>query len=170
MGTPFMGEVKMMAFNFAPKGWALANGQTMAINQNQALFSLFGTMYGGDGRTTFALPKLQGRVPIHFGAGFTQGAAGGESAHTVTISEMAAHTHFVNADTTLAPADGNQPLPNRRLSGSSGGNLYGSAANLAPMLPQTISNAGGSQPHDNMAPYSVVNFCVALMGVYPSRN
>src|SRR4051794_30865175 len=170
MGTPFIGEIKMISWNYPPKGWALANGQLLPINQNQPLFSLFGTMYGGDGRVNFALPNLQGRIPIHQGAGFVEGQAGGEAAHTLTTSEMPAHTHFVNADTTLAPNDGNLPSPTRRLSGSSGANLYGSPANLSPMLGQVVGNAGGSQPHDNMAPYLVINFCVALVGVFPSRN
>jgi microcystin-dependent protein len=170
VGTPFMGELKMISWNFAPKGWALANGQLLPINQNQALFSLFGTMYGGDGRVNFALPDMRGRIPIHVGAGFIQGQRGGEAAHTVNLSEMPAHTHFVNADTTLAPADGNLPSPTRRLSGSSGGNLYGSPVNLVAMNPSTISNTGGSQAHDNMAPYLCINFCVALQGVFPSRN
>jgi microcystin-dependent protein len=170
MGTPFMGEVKIISWNFAPKGWALANGQLLPINQNQALFSLFGTMYGGDGRVNFALPNLQGRVPIHTGAGFIQGQAGGEATHTLTVNEVPAHTHFVNADTTLAPADGNLPSPTRRLAGSSGGNLYGSPVNLVAMAPEVVTNTGGSQPHENRAPYLVLNFCVALIGVFPSRN
>jgi microcystin-dependent protein len=171
MGTPFMGELKMISWNFPPKGWAFANGQLLPINQNQPLFSLFGTMYGGDGRVNFALPDMRGRLPIHVGAGFTQGQVGGEVAHTVTKNEMPAHTHFVNADTTLAPgADGNLPGQTKRLAGSSGGNLYGSPANLVAMNANTVSNTGGSQPHLNTAPYLVINYCVALQGVFPSRN
>jgi microcystin-dependent protein len=165
-----MGEVKMISWNYPPRGWAYANGQLMQVNQQQALFSLLGTMYGGDGRTTFALPNLQGRIPIHVGAGFLQGQAGGEAAHTLTINEIPAHTHFVNADTTLAPADGNVPSPTRRLSGSSGGNLYGSPVNLVAMNASTVSTTGNGQAHDNMAPYLTINFCVALQGVFPTQN
>jgi microcystin-dependent protein len=166
-----MGEVKMISWNFAPKGWAFANGQLLPINQNQALFSLFGTTYGGDGRVNFALPDLRGRIPIHVGAGFTQGEVGGETAHTLVSGEVPEHTHFVNADTTLAPgADGNLPGTAKRLAGSSGGNLYGSPTNLVAMIGNLVSNTGGSQPHENMAPFLVINFIVALQGVFPSRN
>jgi microcystin-dependent protein len=167
MGTPYISEIKIMSFNFAPKGWAMCNGQLLPINQNQALFSLLGTTYGGNGQTNFALPNLQGRVPIHIGSGFTQGAAGGETAHTLVTSEMPAHTHAVNASSTA----GDNPNP--------GGNVLGSPLNLTYrppdnalvlMDPKSIGSVGGSQPHDNMQPYLTLNYCIALQGVFPSRN
>ena len=171
MGTPYMSEVKIVAFNFAPKGWALCNGQLMPINQNQALFSLLGTTYGGDGRTTFGLPNLQGCVPIHVGAGFTQGQISGETAHTLQISEMSPHTHPVVADTTMAPqANGNIPTPTSRLAGSFAQSLWGQPSNPTNMNAAAVGNAGNGQPHDNMSPYLVLNMVIALQGVFPSRN
>ena len=165
MSTPFLSEIKIVSFNFAPKGWALCNGQLLPINQNQALFSLLGTTYGGDGRVNFALPNLQGRIPNHVGNGFTLGQAGGEIAHTVNISEMPAHTH-----TPL----GNKSNP--ATSPSCAGNLWGfdngqyiNASNGV-MNPASITNTGGSQPHDNMSPYLVLNFVIALQGIFPSPN
>lgn len=165
MGTPFIGEVKIMAFNFAPKGWAACNGQLLPINQNQALFSLLGTTYGGDGRVNFALPNLQGRVPLHLGNGFTQGQAGGEAAHTLSIGELPTHTHTPGASS--AGASVSNPVGN--LWADAGKNNYNTATNTT-MAPQAISNVGGSQPHDNMSPYLVLNFCIALQGVFPSQN
>jgi microcystin-dependent protein len=169
MATPFMGEVKIVSFNFAPKGWALADGQLLPINQNQALFSLLGTTYGGDGRVNFALPNFRGRVPMHQGAGFTLGQVGGETAHTVILSEMPTHLHTVTADTTTAPASGgNVPNATKRLAASAGTNLYGGPANLVAMNAGVIPAVGGSQPHENMSPYLVLNFVIALTGIFPS--
>jgi len=166
MGTPYMSEIKIMSFNFAPKGWAQCNGQTLPINQNQALFSLLGTTYGGNGQTTFALPNLQGQVPIHIGSEFgVQGETGGESAHTVTQSEMPQHIHFVQASNT----NGDSAFANNTVLAAAL-NLYGAAASLTTISPDTVTNFGGSQPHDNMQPYLVLNFCIALQGVFPSRN
>lgn len=165
MGTPFLGEIKIISWNFAPKGWALCNGQFLPINQNQALFSLFGTMYGGNGQTTFALPDLRGRVPIHVGAGFTQGQAGGQSAHTLTISEMPAHVHIAQGYSQ----NGDVVVPGGAVLGAVN-NLYGPVANLVALAPGTISNVGGSQPHTNQMPTLVLNFIVALQGVFPSQN
>lgn len=165
MGQPFIGEVKIVSFNFPPKGWAFCNGQLLPINQNQALFSLFGTTYGGNGQTTFGLPNLQGRSPLHFGNGFTQGEVGGETAHTLTMSEMAAHTHQISAGGT--PADQNTPAA--FLWCDWGKAIYAAAPNSA-MLPSAITPIGGSQAHDNMSPYLVLNFIVALVGVFPSQN
>jgi microcystin-dependent protein len=171
MGTPFLGEIKIMSFNFAPKGWALANGQLLQINQNQALFSLLGTMYGGDGRTTFALPNYQGRVPVHVGNGYSLAQAGGEVAHTLIQSEMPTHLHQAVADSTTAPVTGgNAPNATKRLAASVGTSLYGGAANLVPMNSGVVTNVGGSQAHENMQPYLVLNFCIALTGVFPSRS
>jgi microcystin-dependent protein len=167
MGSPFLGEIKIITWNFAPQGWAFCNGQFLPINQNQALFSLLGTMYGGNGQTTFALPDFRGRAPVHVGSGFTQGQAFGQSAHTLTISEMPAHTHFVqvsNSDGTDANPTGGVILS------KSVANSYGAAANLSPMNAATIGNTGGSQPHTNQQPYLVLNFIIALQGVFPSRN
>jgi microcystin-dependent protein len=165
MSTPFLGEIKIISWNFAPRGWAFCNGQFLPINQNQALFSLFGTMYGGNGQTTFALPDLRGRVPMHLGQGFTQGQVGGQSSHTVTQGEMPAHNHFVsglsdNADTPIAAGS---------LLASAAG-LYGPAQSLTTLLPATVTNVGGSQPHENRQPFLVLNFIVALQGIFPSQN
>ena len=165
MGTPFLGELKLISWNFAPKGWAFANGQLLPINQNQALFSLFGTMYGGNGQTTFAIPNLRGRTPIHVGSSFTQGQAGGEEFHTLTMSEMPAHSHQVmgnsaNADSALAAGGFNAATAS----------LYNPPTSLTTLLPATVSVAGGSQPHENRQPYLVLNVIVALIGAFPSRN
>ena len=161
----------MMAFTFPPKGWAQCNGQLMPINQNQALFSLLGTMYGGNGRTTFALPDLRGCAPIHVGAGRTQGERGGEENHTLTLNEMPRHTHLARADAG-APDNpgGNMPAPNKVLSATSTGQLYGPFANVQAMSADAVGSVGGSQPHTNMMPYTVIGFCVALIGIYPSMN
>ena len=170
MAEPFMAEIRMVSFNFAPKGWALCNGQLMPINQNQALFSLLGTTYGGDGRTTFALPDLQGRSPIHRGSGFTEGEKGGEAAHTLSISEMSAHLHTLNGNTT---SSGNVNTPaNAFLANSAPAEVYNSVGNtnLVALSPTTIANTGGSQPHVNMQPYLVIGFCIALQGIFPSPN
>jgi microcystin-dependent protein len=169
MATPFLSEIRIMAFNFAPKGWAMCNGQLLTINQNQALFSLLGTMYGGNGQTTFALPNMQGRVPVHVGQGIIQGQTGGEESHTLVMSEMPQHTHFLQGNLQPNPADTANPGPNLfgQLAAQA---IYGGAANLTTLLPATISNVGGSQPHTNMQPFLVLNMCIALQGVFPSRN
>ena len=167
MGTPFLGELKLISWNYAPKGWAFANGQFLPINQNQALFSLFGTSFGGNGQTTFALPDMRGKTSIHMGAGFTIGQAGGESAHTLTIAEMPAHIHQANASTNA----GSTNLPAGNVLGNSApNNLYGPVQNLGAMVAATVANVGGSQAHENKQPYLVLNYIVALQGVFPSRN
>lgn len=165
MGTPFLGEVKILSFEFAPKGWAQCNGQLMQINQNQALFALFGTMYGGNGQTTFGLPDLRGRVPIHMGQGFTQGQNGGETAHTVSIQEMPAHEHFAFGSSANSDTD----IPTNNFLGAAN-NMYGPPGNLTILHPSSITNVGNSQPHENEQPYLTLNMCVALLGVFPSRN
>jgi microcystin-dependent protein len=168
MSTPFLSEIKIMSFGFPPKGWAQCNGQLLPINQNQALFSLLGTTYGGDGRVNFALPNLQGRNPMHMGSGHTLGERGGEAAHTLIISEVPSHTHTVSA-ANVAPTAG-APSNGRVLSQSAGANLYGASANLVGMAPNALGSVGGSQPHENMQPYLTLNFCIALMGIFPSQT
>ena len=167
MAEPFLSEIRIMSFNFAPKGWALCNGQLLPINQNQPLFSLLGTTFGGDGRVNFALPDLQGRAPIHVGSGFTLGERGGEQAHTLSIAETPTHTHTVNA--TSVTATTNTPGNTLLTAQSTAANLYGSAAsNLVAMSPQMVGNVGGSQAHLNMEPFLTLNFCIALQGIFPS--
>ncbi len=163
MGEPFLGELKLLAFNYAPRGWAMCNGQLMQIAQNQALFSLLGTTYGGNGQTTFALPDLRGRVALHVGNGFTQGGKAGEEAHTLSTQEMPAHNHPVLAST----AAGNGADPTILAAFSDG---YGGAANLTAIQPATVTNVGGSQPHENRQPFLVLNWCIALQGIFPSPN
>jgi len=167
MAEPFLGEIRIMSFNFPPKGWALCNGQLLPINQNQPLFSLFGTTYGGDGRVNFALPNLQGQAPIHIGGGFSQGQTGGEQNHTLSSQEMPAHTHVAQGTTTNA----DQPIPTGNLLGAAN-NMYtgANAGNLTPLHPTSINNLGGSQAHQNMQPYLTLSFCVALQGIFPSQN
>jgi len=163
---PFVGEIAMVGFNFAPVGWALCQGQLLPIAQYSALFSLIGTYYGGNGTTNFALPNLQGRVPLSMGAGFVIGQSGGESAHVLTTNEIPAHSHALMADaangtsetpTGLHPARNPAGLP-----------TYGAGA-AAAMAANTIATAGGSQPHNNLQPYLTLNFIIALQGIYPSR-
>jgi microcystin-dependent protein len=167
MSEPFMAEIKIVPFAQNVQGWAKCDGQFMPINQNQALFSLLGTMYGGNGQTTFALPNLKGRVPIHFGNGHTLGEAAGASAVTITQTTMPQHLHFLMANT--GTANTNQPA-NAVLAGSNLSRLYGAAANLTPMAPSAVTNVGGSQAHTNMMPYLVLNFLIALQGIFPSQN
>ena len=163
MAEPFLSEIRLFSFNFAPKGWAGCNGQLLPINQNQALFSLLGTTYGGNGVTTFGLPNLQGAAPMHQGGGHPLGEHAGEQIHTVTLSEMPAHTHLVTASgangSTAGPA-----VP------AAVNNAYGPPSNLTPLDPSSLTAAGGSQSHQNMQPFLVLNFCIALQGIFPSRN
>ena len=164
MTEPFLSEIKIVSFNFAPKGWALCNGQLLPINQNQALFSLLGTTYGGNGQTNFALPNLQGRVPIHFG-NHVLGEMGGEENHTLISSEMPAHTHTFSASN----ATPNQGTPAGNM-WASNSNAYSSASPDSSMNPASIGNVGGSQPHTNLQPFLVLNFIIALQGIFPSPN
>jgi microcystin-dependent protein len=164
--TPYLSEIKMFSFNFPPKNWAMCNGQLLPINQNQALFSLLGTTYGGNGVTTFALPNLQGRVPTHFGNSIVLGQAGGEVSHTLITTEMPAHNHTVNASNNNA----DQPYPTGNLPAKGGSEASFHTASNNIMLAAGISNTGGSQPHQNMSPYTVLNFCIALIGIFPSHN
>jgi microcystin-dependent protein len=168
MAEPFMSEIRIMSFGFAPQGWALCNGQLLPINQNQALFSLLGTTYGGNGQTNFALPNLQGRTPIHMGSGHTLGEQGGEQAHTLSISELPTHVHTLKGSTTQATTV--SPDVNTVLSVATPQQIYGGAAGLVAMAPNAIGNTGGSQAHLNMQPFLVVNFSIALQGIFPSQN
>jgi microcystin-dependent protein len=174
MADPFLGEVRIMSFNFAPKGWTLCNGQILPINQNAALFALLGTFYGGNGTTTFQLPNLQGCVPIHsgtdpFGNPYVQGQIGGEQNHTVITTEMPAHTH--QAHCYSGPALTQNPANNSwARDATSITSPYGNATPTTEMNPGNTTTSGGSQPHNNMQPYLVLNYCIALAGIFPSRN
>jgi microcystin-dependent protein len=169
MAEPFLSEIRIMSFVFAPKGWALCNGQLMPINQNQALFSLLGTTFGGDGRVNFALPDNRGRTPIHVGNGHTLGERGGEQAHTISMAEMSFHTHVLNASSQAA----NAILPSQppgNLLALSPQQVYAAAQNFVLMTATSVTNAGGSQAHLNMQPFLTLNFCIALQGIFPSPN
>ena len=165
MSEPFLSEIKIVSFNFPPKGWALCNGQFLPINQNQALFALLGTTYGGNGQTTFALPNLRGRVPIHMGNGHTLGEAAGTTAVTINIQQLPTHTHACMASST----NGNQPVVVNNVLAAAN-NLWTGPTGLVTLVPQTVTGVGGSQPHNNMMPYLTLNFIIALQGIFPSRN
>lgn len=173
MSEPFLAEIRIYGFNFAPRGWAFCDGQILPINQNQSLYSLLGTTYGGDGRTSFGLPDMRGRTPIHVGRSnggefHTEGQKSGEETHTLAAAEMPNHDHVAQASSTNAnqnSAQGN--LPAAAL------NLYipeASNPTRQPISSSTVANVGGSQSHDNMQPYIAINFCIALRGLFPSRN
>jgi microcystin-dependent protein len=164
MSEPFMGELKLVPWTYAARGWAFCNGQFLPINQNQALFSLLGTMYGGNGQTTFALPDLRGRVPMHVGTN-TQGASFGQEAHTITLNELPAHNHLVMANNTSAT----EPAPGGNVLASSP-NTYVPFGNPTTIHPGTFSNVGGGQAHENRQPYLALNWMIALQGIFPSRN
>ncbi len=164
MAEPFLSEIRIMSFGFPPKGWALCDGQLLPIMQNQALFSLLGTTFGGDGRVNFALPDLRGRNPMHVGSGHTLGERGGEQAHTLSISEIPTHTHVVKAAST---AKGGVASMNGAFLGG-GNNVYHAPANLTSLSPGSIANTGGSQAHLNMQPFLTLSFCIALQGIFPS--
>lgn len=166
MAEPFLGEIRLMSFVYAPTGWALCNGQLLPINTNQALFSLLGTMYGGNGTTNFALPDLRGRVPIHVGHGHVQGERAGEQAHTLTLNELPQHTHQVRASSA---ATGGTAAPAGKFLGG-GNNVYRDGGATTTLSAETVGNVGGSQAHLNMQPFLTVSFCIALQGIYPSRD
>jgi microcystin-dependent protein len=180
MSLPYISEIRIMSFNYAPNGWALCNGQTMQIRQYQALFSLIGTTYGGDGIQTFQLPNLQGRVPLHFSGNYRLGSLGGEASHTLTMAEMSGHTHTLRAKAMAADdtAAGVLPSPAVTLAQAfatqAGGvktpvSNYGTGSPTLTMAPNALANTGG-QPHPNQQPYLVLNFCIALVGIFPSRG
>ena len=165
MAEPFLAEIRLFSFNFAPKGWIQCNGQLLPINENQALFSLLGTTYGGDGRTTFGLPNLQGRIPIHMGSGHVLGEIAGEQSHTLLASEVPLHTHIWSSTSTAA----NSPDPTNNLLG--GVQAYNSSSSgLVAMSSGQLSTFGGSQPHENRQPFLTLNFCIAAQGIFPSQT
>lgn len=170
MAEPFLSEIRMMSFSFAPKGWALCNGQLLPINQNQALFSLLGTTFGGDGRVNFALPDLRGRVPIHVGSGHTLGERGGEQAHTLSISEIPTHVHVLQGSTAVGNSVNPRTVNGGNVLAQDPGNVYGGASNLVSLNPGSVANVGGSQAHLNMQPFLTITFCIALQGIFPSPN
>lgn len=166
MSEPFLAEIRIVGFNFAPRGWAFCDGQILPINQNQSLYSLLGTTYGGDGRTSFALPDLRGRTPLHKGDTHQLGQKGGTETVTLTAAQIPAHTHTMKASSTV----GN----NRGMSGMvlASGEMYRApeAGNITALRSGTITNAGGGQAHNNMQPYTSLSFAIALQGLFPSRN
>ena len=166
MADPFLAELRIMSFGYAPQGWALCNGQLLPINQNQALFSLLGTTYGGNGQTNFALPDLRARTPIHVGSAHTLGESGGEQAHTLTIAELPTHSHVMNATAQT----GNSPVPTNDILADTPSQIYGAPANLTTLSPTSVTNVGGSQAHLNMQPFLTLSFCIALQGIFPSHN
>ena len=166
MSSPFIGEIRMFAGNFAPVGWAFCNGALIPISENDALFNLIGTTYGGDGQTTFALPDLQSRVPVHVGPGFVLGQSGGAESVTLTVSQIPAHSHVPQA----FDAQGNQSNPAGNVWAQSTLNNYDSNAPSASMNAAACGSTGGSQPHDNMIPFLVINFILSLFGVFPSQT
>ena len=166
MSEPFMSEIKLVSFNYPPKSWALCNGQFLPINQNQALFALLGTTYGGNGQTTFALPDLRGRAPLHMGSGHTLGERAGQSANTINIQQLPTHTHTLQGSSNTGSV---QDAANN-VFGTVPGRIYTDPTNVTTLTPQTVTSVGGSQPHQNMQPYLVLNFCIALQGIFPSQN
>lgn len=166
MSEPFLAEVRMVGFNFAPRGWAFCDGQILPINQNQSLYSLLGTTYGGDGRTTFALPDLRGRTPIHVDGAHREGQKSGEETHTLSANEMPQHTHLVQATNNPATSDD----PSGKVLATAATDTYGAFTSPVNAGTGSIANAGGGQAHENMQPYLAVNFCIALQGLFPSRN
>ena len=166
MSTPFLTEIKIVSFNFPPKGWAFCNGQLMQINQNQALFALLGTTFGGNGQTNFGLPNLRGRVPIHMGNGHTLGEAAGSTSVTISQQTMPTHLHGLQGTSTTGTLNVNQD----NFFGVSQTPVYGQPQSLLTINPATTTSVGGSQPHNNMMPYLTLNFIIALQGIFPSRN
>jgi len=167
MTEPYLSEIRIMSFQFAPKGWALCNGQLLPISEHQALFCLLGTAFGGDGRVNFALPELRGRTPIHVGSGHTLGEHGGEQAHTLSIAEIPEHTHVFQA----SPQPGNvSAAANNAYLARSRFNLYGNPTHLVAVSSSTVANTGGSQAHLNMQPFLILSFCIYLQGIFPSHQ
>ena len=170
MSTPFLGQLSLFSFGFPPRGWAMCQGQLLPINQYQALFSLLGTTYGGDGRTTFGLPNLQGRTPVSTGNGIVLGEKGGEEQHTLTVAEVPTHNHPINGSTAIANAF--PPAGDLLAQTATGVNIYKQSPTKidSPLDGRTIAPFGGSLPHENRSPYLVMNWCIALTGIFPSQN
>lgn len=166
MSDPYIGEIRVVGFNFAPQGWALCNGQLLSIAENTALFQLLGTTYGGDGQNTFALPNLQGRIPFHQGNSFVIGSIAGTETITLTATQMPAHTHLLAANSS----PGTQAAPTSGYWAQSSLGAYSTEATANSMAATAIGNTGGSQPHDNMPPFLVVNFVISLFGIFPTQN
>jgi microcystin-dependent protein len=166
MAEPFLSEIRLFSFNFAPKGWAFCNGQFLPINQNQALFALLGTTYGGNGQTTFALPDLRGRCAMHEGSGHILGEKAGSTAVTITQQTMPQHLHLLMA----ATSNGDNPVAVNNMFGAFNNGYRTPGATLTPIEPSSVTTVGGSQAHNNMCPYLVINFCIALQGIFPSQN
>lgn len=167
MSQPYVGEIRMFAGNFAPVGWAFCNGATLAISENDVLFNLIGTTYGGDGVNTFNLPNLSSRVPVHVGPGFVQGQSGGVESVTLTVSQIPAHGHVPQCNSNA----GSDQSPQNNVWAASGSNLYADSTGGPPsvnMDPGALQSSGGSQPHDNMVPFLCINFIISLFGVFPS--
>ncbi len=175
MSEPFLGEVKMVGFNFPPRGWAFCDGQIMSIAQNQSLYSILGTIYGGDGRTTFALPDLRGRTPIHVGDGggstFQEGQKGGAETITLTTAELPSHNHTFNVSSSIGDTGFDDNIANQYYAVSGdGATMYGAATSGDHLAGTALSSTGGSAEHNNIQPYLAINFCIALQGLFPSRN
>jgi microcystin-dependent protein len=177
MSTPYLSEIRLFSFSFAPKGWALCNGQLLPINQNQALFALLGTTYGGDGRVNFALPNLQGSVAIHMGNGFALGQVGGENAHTLLPNEMPGHSHTTNAFNIGTTGGTNTPSDSMQLSDTYTSqtppqlpNLYSASTPGTSFDPNAVGAIGGDQPHENRMPFLVLSYAIALQGIFPTQN
>jgi len=166
MAEPYIGEIRIVSFNFAPRGWAFCNGQVLPAGQNRALFEILGKTYGGDGQTTFALPNLQGRTPLHAGPGFALGQSGGEEMHALTIPEMPAHTHAAVGSSATA----DQVSPANGLWANSGINTFSGYDPNTTMSSVAVDGAGEGQPHENLSPYLVLNFVIALEGVFPPNS
>ena len=171
MSDPFLGEIKIFGFNYAPRNWAMCNGQLLPINQNQALFSLLGTTYGGNGQQTFALPDLRSRTPMHEGNGHVLGERAGSEAVTITQSQMPQHVHLLTGNNAQSVNNGLQDDPITRYWANAGKTIFNTGANPNDVMsPNTVANVGGSQPHENRSPFLTLNFCIALIGIFPSQN
>ena len=180
MSTPFLAQIEIFSFNFAPKGWTQCNGQLLPINQNQALFSLLGTTFGGDGAVNFALPDMRSRIPISFGQQNTLGTRAGEESHTLIMGEMAAHTHVLNGDATSTNVAKTPGATGTTVLGKDQGaitpsgtftvNMYSTSGPTNTLAPQVVTNTGGNQAHNNIQPYLTLCFCIALQGIFPSQN
>jgi microcystin-dependent protein len=171
MAQPYVGEIRMFGGNFAPNGWLFCSGQALPISENEVLFQLIGTTYGGDGEETFALPNLQSRVPLHMGTGpsgttYVIGEMAGTEQQTLTTQQIPVHNHALLGSTALPTEE----QPEGNVTGQTEAALYGSQAPLANLAPSAVSPAGGSQPHDNMQPYTVINYIISLFGVFPSQT